>query len=148
MIKFIKNQKGESLVEILVSVVLLSIISMVFLKAVTSLVLMSSKTEDRMNASYIAGRCMEFLTANEGATIDELTNAVMSNTEMNATLISDSSPYRFRLRDTSYPEVYAVVLIDYKYYADQGNLSRAVVTVYSDSDDSELAYMENVIYWI
>ncbi len=148
MIKLFKNKKGESLVELLVSVVLLSVISMVFLKAVTSLVLMSSKTEDRMNASYLAGRCMEFLTANEGIPINDLTNAVMSNTDMNATVLSPSSPYRFKLLDTAYPEIYAVVLIDYKYYADQGNLSRAVVTVYSYNDDSELAYMENVIYWI
>ncbi len=148
MMRFFKNRKGESLIEILVSIALLSMVALVFLKALTGLVATSSKNANKMDAAYMAERYMEYLTQYEGKTINELRTTLTSSVDYTCTEIRDTNPYRFRIDDASYPEMYAFVDVDYKKYRTQGNLSSVKITVYATEDNRELAFMEDAIYWI
>lgn len=148
MIRFFKDKKGESLIEVMISILLLSLVAIVFLKALTGLVATSSKNANKMDASYMAERYMEYLTQYEGMTITELRNTLTASADFTCTETRDTSPYRFRVVEDDYPEMYAYIDVDYKKYRSQGNLSSVKVTVYATEDDRELAFMEDAIYWI
>ncbi len=133
--------------EILISIALLSLVAIVFLRAITSLVIMSSKTDVRMDGSYMAERLLEYLNQTEGKTISQFRNTIKSDSSFSCSEISSSNPYRFRIEDDDYPDMYATIVVDYKKYADKGNLSAVTVRVFAADDDRELSFMEAVIYW-
>lgn len=147
MKRIIKNKKGESLVEILISVALLSLVAIVFLRAITSLVILSSKNDQRLDGSFMAERLLEYMNQTEGKTISQFRNSIKNDPSFSCTELSSSNPYRFKIEDDDYPEIYATILVDYKKYADKGNLSYVTVRVFATSDDRELSFMEDVIYW-
>ena len=148
MIRNLNNNKGESLLEILFAITLLSIVLLVFLRAITSLVTMSSKTEDRMDGSFMAQRCMEYLSQQEGRTIANFRSSLTSSTDFTCTELSADNPYSYRIDDPKYPDMYAVIVINYQEYLENGKLSGVKVTVYATADHRELSYMEDVIYWV
>ncbi len=148
MIRMLKNRRGESLVEILMSIALLSLVAIVFLRAITSLVTMSSKTDDRMDGSFMAERMLEYLNQTEGKTINGFRTTIIAETTFSCMELSGSNPYRFKIEDDDYPQMYAVIVVDYKKYASKGNLSAVTIRIFSTSDDSELSFMEDVIYWV
>lgn len=148
MISFFKDKKGESLIEVMISILLLSLVAIVFLKALTGLVATSSKNANKMDASYMAERYMEYLTQYEGKTIDELRTTLTSSVDYTCTETSSSNPYRFKVVDSKYPEMYAIIYVNHKKYRDHGNLSEVKVTVYATDDGRELAFMEDAIYWV
>ncbi|MCR5585135.1 MAG: prepilin-type N-terminal cleavage/methylation domain-containing protein [Lachnospiraceae bacterium] len=147
MIKIFKNKKGESLIEILVSIALLSLIAIVFLRAMTSLVSINKKNSGRLDGSYFAERLMEYLTEYEGMSMSNLRTKLTTSVDFSCTETENSDPYIFRVEDTQYPEMYAIIYIDHKKYRKQGNLSEVKVTVYATEDDKELSFMEDAIYW-
>ncbi len=148
MIRLLKKKNGESLIELMVSILLLSLIAIVFLRALTSLVTISSKNANKLDASYMAERYMEYLTQYEGKKIDELRTTLTSSVDYTCTETSSTNPYRFKIVDSKYPEMYAIIYVNYKKYSNQGKLSEVKITVYAVDDGRELAFMEDAIYWV
>ncbi len=143
----IRSKKGESLIEILVSIALISIITIVFLRAVTTIVVLNKKNSERLDGEFIAQRYSEYLTQHEGVTIGNLQSTLNNETEFECTQLSFSDPFRFRIEDDDYPEMYAIISIDYRKFTSKGNLSLVKITVYATEDDTKLSYMENALYW-
>ncbi len=145
--KILKNTKGESLIEILISLMLLSIIAVTFLRAVTSLVTVNLSNDSRMNATYMAERYMEYMTKAEGGTITALAAAITTEPSFTGVQLTDETPYKFKINENGHSSMYCIVTIDYKYFRDNGQLSRVTVTVY-DGDDTQLCTLQSALYWI
>lgn len=147
MRKLLKNRKGESLIEILLSVMLLSIIAAALLRSVTTLVKINLENDNRLDGTYMAERYMEYVTAAEGITVNELANRLNTETGFSSEQLSTSTPYRFKITESRYPGLYCIISIDYKYFGNKGNLSRVRVMVY-DKNDVLQCTLENAIYWV
>jgi type II secretory pathway pseudopilin PulG len=147
MKKLLKNRKGESLIEILLSVMLLSIIAAAFLRSVTSLVKVNLENDNRLDGTYMAERYMEYVTAAEGITLNEFAGRLSRETDFSSEQLTASTPYRFKITESRYPGLYCVISIDYKYFGDKGNLSRVRVMVY-DLNDLLQCTLENAVYWV
>jgi type II secretory pathway pseudopilin PulG len=147
MKKLLKNRKGESLIEILLSVMLLSIIAAAFLRSVTSLVKVNLENDNRLDGTYMAERYMEYVTASEGITLNEFAGRLSRETGFSSEQLTASTPYRFKITESRYPGPYCVISIDYKYFGDTGNLSRVRVMVY-DNNDLLQCTLENAVYWV
>ncbi len=147
MKKLLKNRKGESLIEILLSVMLLSIIAAAFLRSVTSLVKVNLENDNRLDGTYMAERYMEYVTASEGITLNEFAGRLSRETGFSSEQLTASTPYRFKITESRYPGLYCVISIDYKYFGDKGNLSRVRVMVY-DNNDLLQCTLENAVYWV
>ncbi len=145
--KILKGTKGESLIEILLSIALLSIIAITFLRAVTSLVTVNLSNDSRLNATYMAERCMEFLTSNEGSTISALTSAITTEPSFTGVQVTTETPYKFRIDENGHSDIYCIITIDYRYFSENGQLSRVTVTVF-DNDNAQLCMLQNALYWL
>ena len=146
MRSLIKNKKGESLIELLMSVLLLSLISIAFLRAITSIVTMSDRNAEKLDGEFIAQKLMEYVTQHEGSTILSFQNTIKNSTEFECTVVTEESPYRFDIVFPEHPELLAILTVEYQYYQNNGHLSRVRINVYSDENEI-LCFMENAIYW-
>ena len=145
MIKLLRSQKGESLVELLVSVLLISMVSIVFLRAITTLSFINDTNDERLKGSYMAERYMEYLDKSEGKSMTELIRTLNSSTSFDC-IQESAAPYVFRITEDGYPGLYVMLTIDYRYYTDNGEISRVTVRVY-DIDNTLQSAMEGAVYW-
>ncbi len=141
-----KKNKGETLIELLASIAILSIVIVVFLRAITTLVTINNKTESKLDANYMAERIMEYMNLISDISISGMEKKLNEATEFDCTEISSSNPYKFKVIYDDYSALYAIIEVNHKYYTELGNMSRVTVTVYN-TDDSEITSYDSALYW-
>lgn len=149
--RLLKKNNGESLIELLVSIAILSVVIVVFLRAITTLVTINNTANRKLNANYMAERLTEYLNSVSDIPFTTFEKKITETTDFTCTETSSSNPYKFKITYDEFSNLYATIKIEYKYYAtngsvNYGNMSRVTVIVY-DNDDSEITTYESALYW-
>ncbi|MFD1066570.1 prepilin-type N-terminal cleavage/methylation domain-containing protein [Oceanobacillus locisalsi] len=136
-------ESGFTLVETLVSVVLLGLVLTIFLTVFTQSAAINKTSEEVVDASYLAQKEMENLYALSQRTTDYRTAMEAAGyTEVEED--SDWMYYTFHHDDPETEDYYTQIRLE-KDGAD--HLHRVVVEVYQQNDDAQQVKMQNVLAW-
>lgn len=140
------EESGITLVETLISIVLLSLILTIFLSVFTHSATMNKTSEEVVDASYLAQKEMENLYALSQKTDDyrvAMESAGYMETGEDSDWVYYQSSYE-QHENTSATNYYTIIKLEKN---DSDNLRRIVVEVYQRKDDSQQAKMQNVLTW-
>jgi type II secretory pathway pseudopilin PulG len=136
-------KKGTTLIEIIVSLALLTIISISFLTMFVQSANSNSKSENIISATYLAQIAMEDLYSLSKSYSLNDSVLQLSNRGYAKTVIISGSDYNFTISRDGY-----YILIQLRDSSYSGNLVKVVVKVYNNNSMSILeAQMENILSW-
>ena len=139
--KLIQNNKGFTLVEILVSIVILSIIVGAFMSMFVYATKANVTTQELVDTGYIAQTCMEELyTLSMTEDTDGIINAMKANAYIHT---SSGNKHGFTKEVERH---FVKIEMERKAYAVSDDLTKVTVKVYKDSGHSQLAAsVQNII---